>query len=151
MSNKIRSQTFKECYFGASQIYIESPDFFFFLSFCRTHTHVLFWGHWFPCFGFLVTSPLGFKARVGSALFAFWEANVMYIPQDPPLVLHMPTSWQSVCHQSCPPHTVARWGCRDSKSCSQNICWVRCSTNWAKPGPTSCYNRMSVHLSWKKR
>ena len=33
-------------------------------------THVLFWGHWYPCFGFLVTSPLGFKARVGSALFA---------------------------------------------------------------------------------
>ena len=33
-----------------------------------------------PCFGFLVTSPLGFKARVGSALFAFFaETNVMYI------------------------------------------------------------------------
>ena len=35
---------------------------FFFLSFlkffCRTHSHVLFWGHWYPCFGFLVTSPL---------------------------------------------------------------------------------------------
>ena len=28
-------------------------------------------GHWYPCFGFLVTSPLGFKARVASALFAF--------------------------------------------------------------------------------
>ena len=38
--------------------------------FCRTHSHVPFWGHWYPCFGFLVTSPLGFKARVGSALFA---------------------------------------------------------------------------------
>ena len=34
-------------------------------------THVLFLGHWYPCFGFLVMSPLGFKARVGSALFAF--------------------------------------------------------------------------------
>ena len=32
-----------------------------------------------------MTSPLGFKARVGSALFAiFAEANVMYIRQDPP-------------------------------------------------------------------
>ena len=32
-----------------------------------------FWGggHWYPCFGFLVTSPLGFKARVDSALFDF--------------------------------------------------------------------------------
>ena len=41
-------------------------------------THVLFWGHWNPCCGFLVTSPLGFKAKVGSALFAFYggECNV---------------------------------------------------------------------------
>ena len=43
--------------------------------FCPTHSHVLFWGHWYPCFGFLVTSPLGFKARVGSALFAFHEIH----------------------------------------------------------------------------
>ena len=38
-----------------------------------------FGGHWYPCFGFLVTSPLGFKARVGSALFAIFcggECNV---------------------------------------------------------------------------
>ena len=47
-----------------------ASTFFFFKYFWRTHTHVLFWGHWYPCFGFLVTSPLGFKARVGSALFA---------------------------------------------------------------------------------
>ena len=20
--------------------------------FCRAHSHVLFWGHWYPCFGF---------------------------------------------------------------------------------------------------
>ena len=34
-----------------------------------------------PFFSFLVRSPLGFKARVGSALFViFAEANVMYIP-----------------------------------------------------------------------
>ena len=40
-----------------------------------------FWGHSYPCFGFLVRSPLGFKARVGSALFDFFaQANVMYIP-----------------------------------------------------------------------
>ena len=42
----------------------------FFLNFCWTHAHL--WGHWYPCFGLLVTtSPLGFKARVGSTLFAF--------------------------------------------------------------------------------
>ena len=40
----------------------------------------------------LVTSALGFKARVGSALFAFVEVNEMYIPRDPPLVLHLLTS-----------------------------------------------------------
>ena len=41
--------------------------FFFLINFCWTHVHL--WGHWYPCFGLLVTSPLGFKARVGSALF----------------------------------------------------------------------------------
>ena len=30
-----------------------------------------FWGHWYPCFGFLVTSPVGFKVRVGFTLFTF--------------------------------------------------------------------------------
>ena len=37
-----------------------------------------FLGHWYPCFGFLMMSPLRFKARVGSALFAFCrgECNV---------------------------------------------------------------------------
>ena len=40
--------------------------FFFKKNFCWTHVHL--WGHWYPCFGLLVTSPLGFKARVGSAL-----------------------------------------------------------------------------------
>ena len=59
-----------------------------------------------PCFGFLVTFPLGFEARVGSALFTFFvKANVMYIPQDPPLVLYLPTSWQPTCSRSCP-HTL---------------------------------------------
>ena len=63
-----------------------------------------------PVFGFLVTSPLGFKARVGSALFAiFAEANVMYIPQDSPLVLHLPTSWQPARSRSLPHMHVQRW------------------------------------------
>ena len=34
-----------------------------------------FWGHCYLCFGFLVTSPLGFKARVGSELFAFLSGD----------------------------------------------------------------------------
>ena len=55
----------------------------------KFNTHVLFWLHWYPCFGFLVTCPLGFKARVG-CLIHIAKANVH--PQDPPLVLHLPTS-----------------------------------------------------------
>ena len=43
---------------------------FFLKYFCQTHSNVLFYCHWYPSFGFLVMSPLGFKARVGSALFA---------------------------------------------------------------------------------
>ena len=92
--------------------------FFFFLSFWRTH--VLFWGHWYPCFGFLVKSSLGFKARVGSVLFAiFAEANVMYIPQDSPLVLHLPTSWQPVRSQSLPHMHVQRWNLAQIRTCNR--------------------------------
>ena len=76
----------------------------FFLKFFAD-THVLFWGHWYSSLGFLVTSPLGFKARVGSALFAFVEVNVMYILQDPPLVLHMLTSWWLASLPVLSPHT----------------------------------------------
>ena len=36
----------------------------------------------------------GFQSQSGSCLIHFFaEANVMYIPRDPPLVLHVPTSW----------------------------------------------------------
>ena len=37
---------------------------------CSWWTIVLLFGHWHPCFWFLVTSTLGFKGRAGSALFA---------------------------------------------------------------------------------
>ena len=66
-----------------------------------------FGGHWYPCFGFLVTSPLGFQARVVSTLFAFCrgECNV-----------HSPRSTSgatladllaAVMPPVLPPHTVA--------------------------------------------
>ena len=45
----------------------------------HTHTHVLFLGKCYPYFGFLVTYPLGFKARVG-CLIPVAEANIIYIP-----------------------------------------------------------------------
>ena len=95
--------------------------FFFFCkkkSFWRTH--VLFWGHWYRCFGFLVTSPLGFKERVGSALLTiFAEANVMYIPWDSPLVLHLPTSWRPACSWSLPHMRVQRWDLARFRMCNR--------------------------------
>ena len=54
--------------------------------FGRTHTHVLFWGHWYPCLGFLVTSPLGFK--VGSILLALWRQCNIYILRSPSGTTH---------------------------------------------------------------
>ena len=44
---------------------------YLFLIFLNFGGHEYFmWGQWYPCFWLLVTSPLGFKARVDSALFA---------------------------------------------------------------------------------
>ena len=106
-------------YFRLRYSWISIVFFFFFLkTFWRTH--VLFWGRWYPCFGFLVTSPMGFKARVGSALFAiFAEANVMYIPQDSPLVLHLTTSWQPAHSQSLPHMHVQRWDLARFRTCDR--------------------------------
>ena len=96
---------------------VKGTFFFFFLSFWRTH--VLFGGHWYPCFWFLVMSPLGFKARVGSALFTiFAEANVMYIPQESPLVLHLPTSWRPARSRSLPHMHVQRWDLAQIRTCN---------------------------------
>ena len=52
------------------------------------------WGHWYPYFGLLVTSPLGFKARVGSALFELSRGMhvTLQIPSDSHLVRHTLTS-----------------------------------------------------------
>ena len=42
-------------------------------------------GHWYPCFGFLVKSPLGCRARVGSL-----EAYVLHVPD---ILLWCNTCW----------------------------------------------------------
>ena len=81
-------------------------------------THVLFGGHWYPCFGFLVTSPLGFKARVG-CLIRIAEVNVMYVPQDPPLVLHLLTSWQPARSRSLPYMHVQKWDLAQIRTCNR--------------------------------
>ena len=62
---------------------------------------------------------LWFQSQSGFCLIRIAEANVMYVPQDPPLVL-LPTSWRPARSRSCPCILLQRWGCRDSNSCSQN-------------------------------
>ena len=42
--------------------------FFFKKSFFFEDRRPFCGGHWYPCYGLLVTSPLGFKARVGSLI-----------------------------------------------------------------------------------
>ena len=53
------------------------------------------WSHWYPCFELLVTSPLGLKARVDSALFELDRGIhvTLHVPWDSPLVQHLLTSW----------------------------------------------------------
>ena len=44
--------------------FLTTKKFGFLKNFWWTHVHL--WGHWYPRFGLLVTSPLAFKAKVGS-------------------------------------------------------------------------------------
>ena len=64
-------------------------------------THVLFVRPLIPQFGFLVMSPLGFKARVGSIIHTWQRQTMIYIPWDSPLVRHLPTSWWSAWQLGC--------------------------------------------------
>ena len=50
------------------------------LSFCSWRTKRFhdslkkkLWGHWYPCFGLLMMSPLGFKVRMGSLIHTRWR------------------------------------------------------------------------------
>ena len=53
----------------------------------------IFLGHWYPCFGLLVMSPLGFKARMGSLIHT-WQRCMSYTFPDSPLVQDLLTTWQ---------------------------------------------------------
>ena len=44
-------------------------------------THVLLWGHWYPCYGLMVTSSLSFKARVGSFVHIWWMLTLSIFPK----------------------------------------------------------------------
>ena len=49
------------------------------------------WGHWYPCFGLLVTSVLGFKPRVDTLACVLHYLHAMDSP-DSSLVRHLLTS-----------------------------------------------------------
>ena len=92
-----------------------------------------------------MTSPLGFKARVGSALFAiFAEANVMYIPQDSPLVLHLPTSWRPARSRSLPHMHVQRWDLAQFRTCdrtNRRRTRYHCASDPAQKGASLCFDQ----------
>ena len=78
--------------------------FFFFLLFLMDTYTCPIWSHWYPYFGFLAMSPLG------SALFALAEVNVISILWNPPLVLHLLTSWWPVLQPVTSPYASAEVG-----------------------------------------
>ena len=86
-----------------------------------------------PCSGFLVMSPLGFKAKEGSALFAFHRGKCN---------IHSPSTCGAthadllVAGIAASP--VATYCCRGEVArIRTHALRVWRSTNWAKPGPTT--------------
>ena len=81
----------------------------FFFKILGGHESLL-WCHWYPYFGLLVTSPLGFKARVGFALFELSGGIcvMLHVPWDSSLVWHLLTSWQPAWQPSHLFHIPAR-------------------------------------------
>ena len=81
---------------------------FCFKKFWRTY--VLFFGPLVPLFWISGDVSSGFQSQSLFCLICcFVEANVMYIPQDSPLVVHVPTSWWPACSWSLPHMPVQRW------------------------------------------
>ena len=114
-----------------------SCNFYFFIFFFKVFGgHVLFWGHWYPCFGFLVMSPLGFKARVG-CLIRIAEANVRSPRSTSGATLAnlLAVGMQPVLS----PHTVAEVRLPGFVLVLSEYLWARRSTNWAKPGPVAIF------------
>ena len=76
----------------------------FFLKKIFVGTHILSWGHLYPCFGLLVMSPLGFKARVGSLIHTWQRCTWCRLPE-----IHL---WCNICQPlmasmaagQCSPH-----------------------------------------------
>ena len=70
-----------------------------------------FGGPQIPLFWISGDVSSGFQSQSGLCLIHFFvEANVMYIPCDPPLVLHMLTSWQLAAQPVTSTHASAEVG-----------------------------------------
>ena len=87
-------------------------------------THVLFWGHWYPCFGFLgVMSPLGFKAKVGSALFTFCRGKCnVHSLRSTSDATHVDLLAASITASPVPTYCCRSEVVGIRTRCSQNIC-----------------------------
>ena len=99
----------------------------FFLNFFKQILVWVVWGHWYPCFGLLVTSPLGFIARVGSLTRA-WQRYVCYT--FPEIHLWCDTCWPlSSQHGSWAISSTYLWGIGGTRnqelSCHRSQCEIR--------------------------
>ena len=63
-----------------------------------------------PLFWISGSVSFGFESQSGFCLICTTEGNVMHIPPDPPLVLHMPTSWHLASQPVTSPHVSAEMG-----------------------------------------
>ena len=70
---------------------------FFFGFFKKVFVHLCFLGPLVPLFWISGDASSGFQSQSGFCLIYIVEANIMYVPRDPPLVLHLPTSWRPAC------------------------------------------------------
>ena len=117
-----------------------------------------FWGHWYSCFRLLVTSPLGFKARVGNLIHT-WQRHTWYTV--PEIHLYCDT-YACVYGQHSgwlfSPHMTSSHICGIS---DQPLCWQihRCHNRGESakqevcslnPASYLCWNTHSTYM-WRKQ
>ena len=112
-----------------------TPWSLIFLEFFFWRTSVLFRGHWYPCFGLLVTSTLGFKAREDSLTYMLLWLHAMDSSDSPP-VWHLLTFWWPAWQPSHFIHVLAykHWWTwvQDGECHCLTACGKADSTDWAE-------------------
>ena len=103
----------------------------------RLRQQSFLYDHWYPRFGLLMTSALGFKARVDSLTCMLCHLHTMD-SLDSPLVPHLLTSWWVACTWAASIHVLVLehwWGLSPGSSMLLPHNMWR-FTDWAKPlGP----------------